>query len=328
MRELRKFSSFADMNNELSVILPLFNEGIGIGSSLPVIQEHLASCTDSYEIILVDDGSVDNTWSTVKKLAEFNPQIRALRFTRNFGKESAIRAGLSHSNGSAVLLMDADLQHPPSLIKDLYAAWKHEGYMIAEGVKVQKESWQASIFHRIGAKLFYNSIKRFSGFNLNNSSDFKLIDRVVVDSLLAMPERLFFFRGLCKWQGYSTKAIEFQVTPRAAGASGWSVIKKLQLFTKGITSLSSLPLQIIGSLGVAFMMIAIVLGLQTLWLKFSGHAVDGFTTVILVLLITGSLLMIALSLLGVYVAAIYEEVKKRPSYLISEDFTGSNQAKR
>lgn len=311
------------MTIEVSLILPVFNEEQGIEQSLPIIESHLKSCTPLYEIILVDDGSSDNTWEAVQNISDQNTNIKALRFTRNFGKEGAIRAGITHASGAAVLIMDSDLQHPPALIETMYTAWKEDGYMVVEGIKSFRG--KESRIHKLGALIFYHSIKALSGFNLAGSSDFKLLDRKVVNSLLAMPERLLFFRGLCTWQSYKTKQIEFEVEARVAGISGWSILKKLQLFTRGITAFSALPLQIIGILGLLFLGISTLLFLQTLWMKYMGHALSGFSTIIILLLIIGSLIMIGISILGIYVAAIYEEIKHRPTFLISESI-GFKQA--
>jgi len=273
--------------------------------------------TKDYELILVDDGSNDGTWSILKDNACKNPRLKILRFSRNFGKEAAIMAGLSKSTKDACIIMDADLQHPPEMIPEMVRLWK-EGYEVVEAVK--EDRGQESSFSKFSASLFYKIMHRLSGFNLENASDFKLLDKKVVNALVQMPEKETFFRGMSAWVGYKRKEVYFKVPKRASGQSRWSTLKLFRLAITAFTSFSSLPLQFVTFIGILFLIGSVILGIQTLVMKLRGLAIGGFTTVILLLLITGSCLMISLGMIGMYIARIYNEVKARPRYIISEEY--------
>ncbi|MCL6557521.1 MAG: glycosyltransferase family 2 protein [Firmicutes bacterium] len=300
----------------LSVVLPVYNEEAQIARSVQAIRSVLEENRIGYELILVDDGSSDGTWSVLKELALRTKGVRALRFTRNFGKEAAILAGLEAAGGGACLVMDADLQHPPELIPEMFRLWKEEGYEIVEGVKSSRG--KEGLIGKIGAGLFYWLLRIFSGLDLKNASDFKLLDAKVVSALLSMGERVAFFRGMAAWVGFRRTSILFAVVERAGGTSKWSWFQLVKLAINAITSFSSLPLQIVTYLGVIFLAGSVVLAAQTLYMKFRGEAASGFTTIILLLLLIGSCLMISLGIIGMYIARIFQEVKARPRYLLSE----------
>lgn len=300
-----------------SIVIPVYAESSHLAVAFSRINQIADSLAVPYEIVLVDDGSPDDTWSVIKDLVKQYPSIiKAVRLSRNFGKESALCAGLEVAQGKAVIVMDADLQHPPELIPEMVAIWQNMDVDIVEAVKVSrgKESFKA----KLSAKLFYTILNSLSGYNLNGASDFKLLDRKVVSALLAMGERNLFFRGMTAWLGFQRTQIAFEVPPRIGGQSGWSTLKLIKLAFTGITAFSSLPLQFITFLGCLLFVMGGVLGIQTLFFKFTGRAVDGFTTVILLLLIIGSFLMISLGIIGLYLARIYEEVKGRPRYIVLE----------
>lgn len=301
----------------ITVVIPVYNEESQICENISVIRKHLAETGIEFMILLVDDGSTDGTWFRLKMLSEEIPDIKALRLSRNFGKESALLAGLEAAEGDACIIMDADLQHPPSLIHDMIRLWRVEGYDVVEGVKALRGN--ESVINKVGANLFYNILSKLSGFNIKQASDFKLLDRKVVSALLSMNERSTFFRGMSAWVGYNRKSIPFNVGVRTNGVSKWSLIKLCNLAVKAITSYSSFPLHIVTIMGVGFLAGALVLGIQTLYMKLSGMAFDGFTTVILLLLIIGSALMISLGIIGTYIARIYEEVKFRPRYIVADE---------
>lgn len=303
----------------LSVIIPVYNEEKQIEKTISVVSDILKTITENYQIIMVDDGSRDGTWAELRKLAASVKQLVILRFSRNFGKEAAIMAGLSRADGDACVIMDADLQHPPELIPEMAALWE-KGFEVVEAVK--KDRGRESRVSRFSASLFYKIMHRLSGFNLENASDFKLLDRKVVQALLQMPERETFFRGLSAWVGYTRTEIYFNVRQRETGESRWSPLKLIRLAISAFTSFSSLPLQFVTFIGLLFLLGSIGLGIQTLVMKLRGWAIGGFTTVILLLLIIGSCLMISLGMIGMYIARIYNEVKGRPRYIISEEYRG------
>ncbi len=304
----------------LTVVIPIYNEEKQIEKTVSVICEILQKASEQYQLVLVDDGSRDQTWQVLKSLADNIPGLEAIRFSRNFGKEAAIMAGLSRARGDACIIMDADLQHPPELIPQMLQLWK-KGIEVVEAVK--EDRGRESSFSRLGASLFYKIMHRLSGFNLENASDFKLLDKKVVQALLQMPEKETFFRGLSAWVGYSRAEVFFKVPERETGKSRWSALKLIRLAIGAFTSFSSLPLQFVTFIGVLFLIGSVVLGIQTLAMKLRGLAIGGFTTVILLLLIIGSCLMISLGMIGMYIARIYNEVKARPRFIISEECKGN-----
>lgn len=300
----------------LSIVLPVFREGNHLPEFLIGVRNATAKSNLPYELILVDDGSPDNSWQVIAEEARKSQVLRAVRLSRNFGKESALCAGLEHARGNAVILMDADGQHPPSLIPEMVHLWQSSGADIVEAVK--RSRGRESLSSKFGAQLFYFILNKLSGFHFKGASDFKLMNRKAVDAWLQMHERNVFFRGMTVWMGFTTVQIPFEVVPRSAGQSTWSILKRLKLALIGITAFSSFPLHLVTFAGVVFLGISVLLALQTLYLKLVGRAVSGFATVILLELIIGSLLMISLGIIGEYLARIYEEVKGRPRYIVTE----------
>jgi dolichol-phosphate mannosyltransferase len=297
--------------NKISVVIPVYNEEKGIRGNLREILETLRAFDFESEVIVVDDGSRDGTWAALKEFGE----IRALRFSRNFGKEAAMFAGLDAATGDAVAIMDADLQHPPAALGEMAAKWR-EGARVVEAVKNSRG--KESALSRLFANCFYRVLAKLSGVDLRNMSDFRLLDRTVVDALLAMPERQTFFRAMSAWVGFERARVYFDVPPRAGGKSKFSRRKLIQLAVSAICSFSAAPLQIVTVCGGLFLLFALVMLAQTLYMYAAGRAQSGFTTVILLILLVGSILMLSVGILGVYVAKIYDEVKARPRYLIAE----------
>lgn len=302
-------------NNLLSVILPSYNEQDNIHRTYHIIQKILSSAAIPYEIIFIDDGSQDQTYQRILELSTKYAEVKGISFSRNFGKEAAIFAGLEVSCGGCCLIMDCDLQHPAELIPEMYHLWT-EGYEVVEGVKSSRG--KENPVHSICAKGFYRIISKASGIDMANASDFKLLDRKAIDSLLAMPERAPFFRALSSWIGFRTITIPFEVQEREFGTSKWSIWKLIKYAIHNITSFSGVPLQIVTFLGWIMLFCSIILGIQSLYRYFTGTALEGFTTVILLQLLIGSVLMISLGIIGHYISRIYDEIKARPRYLISK----------
>ncbi len=298
----------------LSVILPAYNEERMIAAATTAVGQVLKSAGISYELVFVNDGSKDGTWNEIEKAAKNDPHVTALCFSRNFGKEAAMLAGLAGASGECCAVMDCDLQHPPETLIEMYRLWE-QGYEVIEGVK--RTRGRESMMHRMSAGLFYRIISKAAKIDMSRASDFKLLDRRAVDALLAMPERNTFFRALSSWIGFRTISVEFDVQERTEGESKWSTGALIKYAIKNIVSFSTVPMQCVTVAGLFVLLLAIVLGIQSLVNYFSGHAVEGFTTVILLLLIIGSVIMISLGIIGYYIAKIYEEVKGRPRYLIS-----------
>jgi len=307
----------------ISVVIPVFREAAQIPDLVASVRNHLNEAGTRYELVLVDDGSLDDSWATITAEAKRDASIRALRLSRNFGKESALCAGLEHACGNAVIVMDADGQHPPSLLPEMLRRWQSTGADIVEAVKIRRG--RESISSKLGALLFYELLNKLSGFHFKGASDFKLMNRKAVNAWLEMPERNVFFRGMTVWMGFKTVQVPFEVVPRSAGQSAWSALKRLKLALVGITAFSSFPLHFVTLAGGIFFLVSVVLGVQTLYLKLVGRAVSGFATVILLELIIGSLLMISLGIIGEYLARIYEEVKRRPRYVVTESINSAER---
>ena len=300
----------------LSIVLPVLNEARLLPEALAEIGECARRSGADYEIIVVDDGSTDWTWEIIGALAEESPEIRGIRLSRNFGKESAIVSGIESASGDAVIVMDADLQHPPALIPEMVARWREGTADIVEAVKVHRG--REPLSSSLGAKFFYWLLRHLAGIDLDNASDFKLLDRKVVDAHNRFPESSRFFQGIVFWLGFRKVQIPFSVPERADGRSRRSTWKLIRLAVNASTAYSSFPLHFITLMGAVTFFVSMVLVIQTLSMKFSGHAVSGFTTVILLLLFIGSALMLSLGIIGLYISRIYEEVKRRPKFIIED----------
>ncbi len=295
-------------------MLPAYNEADNIEPVIAEATPALASITDDYEIIVVDDGSRDDTFERVRVIAAKDSRIKALRFSRNFGKEAALLAGLRFATGDAVITIDADLQHPPTLIPTMIEEWR-KGSLVVDAVKRSRDTDGA--LTRLRAQVFNTVLSRLGGIKLDNSSDFKLLDRIVVDTIArGLPERQRFYRGLSDWVGFRHKKILFDVEARAVGEGKWTLWKLLELALTATISFTSAPLRIVTFLGMFTLAFGFAVAVAALWGWTHGRAVSGFTTIIVTLLIIGSAIMISLGIIGEYIAKIYDEIKARPAYVI------------
>lgn len=302
----------------ISIVMPVYNEGTQIYSNTVKIASILLKNNIEHQFILVDDGSNDNTKSEIKRLYKNYDNISVIELSRNFGKEAALCAALQNVSGDACVIIDSDLQHPPELIPKMVHLWKEDGYDIVEGVKSHRG--KESVFQKIGAHIFYKIFIKTCKINLLSASDFKLLDRRVIESWKLMHESTTFFRGMSSWVGYNKIQIPFKVQERIKGTSKWSTTKLIKLAIRSITSYTSAPLYIVAWLGIIMMITDLILFIQTLYMKFNGKAFTGFTTVILLILGIGSCIMISLGIIGIYISKIYNEVKKRPRYIISNKY--------
>ena len=300
----------------VSVIIPAYNERENIENTAKVIGNILKNYGTEYELLFVDDGSKDDTWDIISRLSENDGAVRGLKFSRNFGKEGAIFAGLRKCTGECAVVIDCDLQHPPELIPKMLELHR-QGAEVVEAVKADRG--KESLFYKLFAKTFYRIMERSSSVDLDRASDFKLMDRKVIDALNEMPERITFFRALSSWVGFRTEKIEFEVAPRNAGQSKWNFRKLVRFAVDNITSFTNFPMQLVTGMGVIFLIFALILGIQSLVRFFSGTAQEGFTTVYLIVLLAASMIMIGLGIIGYYMSKIYEEIKFRPRYIISVD---------
>lgn len=299
----------------LSIVLPSYNEEQNIANTAKVLAELLQQEQIDYELIFVSDGSRDGTYQEILKAARQDARVKGAEFSRNFGKEASIFAGLQLATGDAVIVMDCDLQHPPEVIPQMWKLW-NEGYEVVEGIKTNRG--KESLLHRCFAGGFYRIMSSLIKMDMNASSDYKLLDRKVVDVLLELPEKNTFFRALTFWAGFKTASVEYEVQERVYGESKWSFFSLMRYAVTNVTSFSTLPLQLVTVLGIIAILFSVILAVQTLVKYLTGTAVEGFTTVILLILIIGGFIMLSLGVIGHYLARIYEEVKGRPRYIISK----------
>lgn len=307
----------------LSVIIPSYNENENIRRTAQIIAGILRDAAIEYELIFVDDGSRDTTWAEICAVHDSDPCVRGLGFSRNFGKEGAIFAGLKNARGDCAVVIDCDLQHPPELIPQMYQLWQG-GAEVVEAIK--RSRGKEGLFHKIFARSFYKMMKSSSGINLDGASDFKLLDRKVINALNELPERITFFRALSSWVGFTTERVEFDVQPRAAGKSKFSMKSLFRFALNNITSFTDVPIRLITWVGVIFGIMALVLGIQTLVKYFCGQAAEGFSTVILLILITGACVLLGVGVIGYYLSKIYEEIKQRPRYIVARTTGGKERA--
>ena len=298
----------------ISVVMPAYREALGIASVIAAIEQRLLAEGVAYEIIVVDDGSPDETFLRVQEIAARNPRVRGIRLSRNFGKEAALLAGLRASVGDAVITIDADMQHPPAMIPSMIRAWRGNAMVVnatkrSRGRESLLDRWRADLFNSLATKL--------GGIDLRSSSDYKLLDRKVVDILVELlPEKKRFYRGLAQWIGFEQLNLPFDVESRNAGESSWSARELIGLALTAVLSFTSAPLRVVTLLGLLAMLVGVVIGGDAIWSWLHNRAVSGFATTIMTLLFLGSLIMISLGIIGEYIAKIYDEIKARPSYLV------------
>ena len=306
----------------LSIIVPSYNEEQMIPITEQTISKLMEQENIPYELMFVNDGSRDKTWDCICKAAEKNPNVVGLNFSRNFGKEAAMFAGLEKAAGDCCVIIDCDLQHPPEKIIEMYRLWE-QGYEVVEGVK--DDRGKESVMHGLFANAFYGIISRMTGFDMADSSDFKLLDRKVVDTLNQMKERNVFFRALSFWVGFKKTTVSYSVRERVAGQSKWSTRALFKYAVTNITSFSGFPMQIVTILGYVMFVVSVVLGVTALYQKIVGYALSGFTTVIILLLFGFSIIMMSLGIIGLYISKIYVECQGRPRYIISSVCDGKKK---
>lgn len=301
----------------ISCIVPIYNEEAVIAEFVVALHSTLKELTYPYEIILVDDGSTDNTLTLINQLRMKHP-IRYLRLSRNFGKEKALSAGIDYARGDAVILLDADFQHPLELLSQFITQWE-QGYDMVYAVRQDRsdESW----LKRTCAKAFYQFASKINRINIPaNAGDFRLMDKKIVNALQKLPERNRFMKGLYSWVGFKQIAIPFEVQPRKSGTSQWSFYSLLDLAITGITSFTAFPLRLIALGGISVASIAI---LYALWIILStlifGIETPGWATIVTTITFFGGLQLFALGVVGEYIGRVFDEVKHRPHYIIDEE---------
>ncbi len=298
----------------VSVVLPIFNEEEIVARSIAEVVAEMQRAEVSFELVCVDDGSSDRSGAILESLAARDRRIVPVRLSRNFGKESALSAGLETARGSAVLLMDADLQHPPDVIPQMLKLWR-DGYDVVNAVKELRGDENS--LYKLMSGIFYLLIGRAVAHDLRGSSDFKLLDRQVVDALRKCPERARFFRGLVAWVGFRVAQVPFEVQERRGGRTKWTPLQLVAYSVRNLIAFSSTPLRTVAWVGFLTVGAGALLGIKTLHTYFfSDVAVSGYTTVILLMLILCGFILISLGIVAFYLAMLYEEQKARPLFVI------------
>ena len=301
----------------VQLIVPVFNEAPVIEANLRHILFAAASIEPDFNltVLVVDDGSTDETAKALQRFCQHEPRAHWLGLTRNFGKEAAIQAGLDHADADAVILIDSDLQHPPELVNTMVQLWA-SGAKVVEAHKTHRG--QERLSDKLFAKGFYYLFHTLAGLDLRGQSDFKLLDRCVVEQYRQLPERGRFFRGLIQWMNYPTARVPFSVPEREGGESKWRRLNLLRYALRNITAFSAIPLHFVSWCGFTSLLVGIGFASIALYQKWQGQALDGFTTVILLQIFFSGALMLSLGILGHYLARIHEEIKHRPHYLLNE----------
>ena len=307
---------------ELSVVVPVYNEASNIGPLCERIIPILDRVSAEWEILFVDDGSKDDTLDRIRQETARDPRIGAVSLSRNFGKEIAIAAGLDHARGQAVVIMDADLQHPPEMIEAFVERWR-AGYVMVYGQRTDRSD--ETRFKRNSAHLFYRLFERFGEMSLpEGAGDFRLIDRRGVEVLRALNERARFSKGLYAWIGFKSTGVPFAVEERHAGASKWSIRKLFRFAFDGITSFSTVPLRIWTYLGLVVSFFSIMTALYYLVRTLLyGTDLPGFPSLIVSVMFFSGIQLMSLGIIGEYVGRIFAEVKRRPLYVVAERLGGA-----
>jgi polyisoprenyl-phosphate glycosyltransferase len=302
---------------ELSVVVPVFNEADNILPLLDRLLPVLGRCAASFEVVFIDDGSTDGTLDLLRRANAEDRRVRAVSFSRNFGKEIAIAAGLDDAEGEAVVIMDADLQHPPELIESFVALW-HDGYKNVFGTRASRAG--ETVLRRILAHRFYDLFESFGETPLpEGAGDFRLLDRQAVKALRSMGERARFSKGLYAWIGFKSIGVPFEVAPRAAGLTKFSYRKLTRFALDGIMSFSTMPLRVWSYIGTVVSVFALVMAayivISTATL---GVDVPGYASLIVSVIFFGGVQLLSLGIIGEYIGRIFAEVKRRPLYLVAE----------
>jgi glycosyltransferase involved in cell wall biosynthesis len=299
----------------ISIVIPVFNEE----GSLPELYRRIAVVMEymhlPYELIFVDDGSTDRSMEIMLELSEKDKDVKIIQLSRNFGHQLAIIAGIDHARGEAVIMMDSDLQHPPELIEKLIEKW-YEGNDVVYTCRDQTQD--AGLLKNFTAQCFYTLVKYLAEVNISTgTADFRLLDRRVVESLRTFEERSIFLRGIINWVGYRQTSISYRADARYSGESKYSFLRMLRFAIDGITSFSSVPLYISAFLGILISLFSFIYGTLIIYARlFTDRLVEGWTSVMVVILFLGGIHLITQGIQGIYLGQVYREVKGRPRYLI------------
>lgn len=304
---------------DISIIVPMYNERDGIDAFFNRMQPILSGVTSEWEIVCINDGSTDDTLEILKKHSNRETRIKVVNFSRNFGKEAALTAGIDYCSGKAVIPIDADLQDPPEIIPEMVEKWKG-GYKVVLATRKKREG--ETFLKKFTAASFYKVISRISDIDIpQNTGDFRLMDRQVVEVIKQMPERNRFMKGILSWPGFSTTTVFFDREARHAGTTTWGFWKLWQFALDGIFAFTSAPLKIWTYLGVVISLVSFVYA-TFLVIRTLIHGVDlpGYASLMVVMLFLGGIQLISLGVIGEYISRIYNESKGRPIYIVGETF--------
>jgi polyisoprenyl-phosphate glycosyltransferase len=302
----------------ISIVIPVLNEAGNLDALIARVSSVLGQFPERWEIVFVDDGSTDGTLAKLREHHARDARITAISFSRNFGKELAIAAGLSYVRGDAAIIMDADLQHPPEVALKFVEKW-HEGFDIVYGDRLDRHT--EGMFRKLYANLFYRLFNFLSRSDIpSGAGDFRLLDRKAIDAMNRIKETSRFNKGLYSWIGFKSVGIPYQVADRAGGVTKWSFRKLIRFALDGLTSFSTLPLRVWSLLGLAISLMAIayatVILVRTL---VYGADTPGFPSIIVSVMLLAGVQLISLGVLGEYLGRVYEEVKARPLFLVAEE---------
>lgn len=307
-----------------SIVIPAYNEGESLEALIADLDWLMQRLDGPAEVLIVDDGSRDDTYAVARAVQDRDPRFRALRLSRNFGHQVALTAGVTRARGQAVVTMDGDRQHPVSAVLEMSARWR-EGYDVAYGVMTDRPSETA--FKRFTSNSFYRVIDRVSDTPMpRNAGDFRLMDRQVVDALLRMSERNRYIRGMVSWLGFSQVGVPYVCGTREGGSSSYTLSRMLKFASDALLSFSSWPLRAGLKLGFAVSFLAVLFGLATIVMRLTERTVPGWATIVVVMSFMGGIQLIVLGIVGEYVARIYEEVKNRPLFVLREERPGTELA--
>jgi polyisoprenyl-phosphate glycosyltransferase len=300
---------------KISIVIPVFNEASNIPPLYAALVPQLESVSMDYEILFVDDGSTDGSVEETRKLRARNDRVRLLSLSRNFGHQIALTAGIDHASGDAIVLMDADLQHPPALIPQLISRWL-DGFEVVHTIR--KTTAESSWPKRATAAAFYRVFRLLSRVDLpSNAADFRLIDRKVADALRGIRERTRFLRGLTVWAGYRSTSISYDAPTRQAGETKYSPARMLKLAIDALVSFSAAPLHLAVYAGIVLALLGFLYAGYALYARFvTGHVLPGWTSLAILVSIVGGIQLVLMGVIGVYLGKIFEEVKRRPLYLV------------
>ena len=303
---------------KLSIVVPCYNEGSHLARFVSDLKKTVQSITSHYEILLVNDGSKDNTRELALSLVAHG-NVRYLEFSRNFGKEAALMAGIEHASGDATLLIDADFQHPLEKLPEMAQLWQ-SGYEMIYGVIANRQG--ESMTKRLGTRLLYFLLNTSDIAIPENAGDFRWLDRKVVNALKDLPERNRFMKGLYAWVGFKSIAVPFELKDRQSGTSAFGIRRLIRLGMAGLTSFSAAPLQLWIGLGALISFLALLYGAYVAIDTFVyGNAVSGWPTLTVALMLFSGIQLLSIGILGEYIGRIFTEVKQRPLYVIAEDLS-------